>query len=708
MLSRSTACCLAALTALATTALPSSRAQDSTQAASQYLPQSAVLHARLESLSALDRAFGSLRRYGTDEMREDLVDMTGTAFIEDRLQDLLVPAGRSGAGSLDMLPSAVDDIDAERPIYLSLLTLEPAESDYGLGTPPVPPLVWFAPLRADFTLADATPRTLRPGLHFAPTADGYIAVAANTQTMPALGGLEVTAELFDQGLVAFSIPDFTKAEVMSVAVRDMTDGYFRVAQAENDHEFDVDSAMGRLIRTELGTTHRVALEALEAISELRASLSFEHGLAAFDVELGLKPDNALTAYAQPERPLFEALLPALDAQAAYSQLVNLSRNDHLAKLTRAFRIDSLKQLSAEDDLGLAVPAAWADRTLALAEIAELLNRLDELGNVLQGASASTVGSLSGPLSEPLSFLRAMQPEISVLGLPIEELQARLDALFAAKAVERFGLTHEVVRQADSIVNRIGFDLNQHQRSGGLDPETWLDMGTEFETFLSEPFELRLDRVGEWTRVSTTELLEEQPVSPNFKRIQALLEDTPPLVIAHANVSRLVAPLMVFSGGFFSNQKYYTQMSIDKLDALRSPVGGYLGFDEQRILGGAFYDMRSLRDLSGLMESRPAVEATPERIAAFETRALPVFEAKCMRCHGAKRQRAGLRLDVLDDTLFGSNAQRVIEPGDPEASLLYQLIASPIDAEGHMPPDDKPQLTPEEVEAVRAWITDLPL
>ena len=50
MLSRSTACCLATLTAFVAAALPASRAQDSAQAASQYLPQSAVLHARLESM----------------------------------------------------------------------------------------------------------------------------------------------------------------------------------------------------------------------------------------------------------------------------------------------------------------------------------------------------------------------------------------------------------------------------------------------------------------------------------------------------------------------------------------------------------------------------------------------------------------------------------------------------------------------------------
>jgi mono/diheme cytochrome c family protein len=88
---------------------------------------------------------------------------------------------------------------------------------------------------------------------------------------------------------------------------------------------------------------------------------------------------------------------------------------------------------------------------------------------------------------------------------------------------------------------------------------------------------------------------------------------------------------------------------------------------------------------------------------FATRILPVIEARCVRCHGEARQKAGLRLDTRAAALAGSafGATPVLVPGDAESSVLWQRIAHE-DEEERMPPSGD-GLTAEELDAFRQWI-----
>jgi hypothetical protein len=107
---------------------------------------------------------------------------------------------------------------------------------------------------------------------------------------------------------------------------------------------------------------------------------------------------------------------------------------------------------------------------------------------------------------------------------------------------------------------------------------------------------------------------------------------------------------------------------------------------------------------------------------------PLFEASCVRCHGAERAKGQLRLDSVEGTLKGSEHGAVVKPGESKASKLV-IAVSHLDPEFSMPPvpkegkrgggrpggppgggqPPKPQgppakpLTPEEVGLVRAWI-----
>jgi mono/diheme cytochrome c family protein len=86
---------------------------------------------------------------------------------------------------------------------------------------------------------------------------------------------------------------------------------------------------------------------------------------------------------------------------------------------------------------------------------------------------------------------------------------------------------------------------------------------------------------------------------------------------------------------------------------------------------------------------------------FAREVLPVLEARCFDCHGAERQRAGLRLDGREALLRGGKSGPSVQVGDGAGSLLYQRVATP-DVEEVMPPKGD-RLTEEQVAVLRAWI-----
>ena len=66
---------------------------------------------------------------------------------------------------------------------------------------------------------------------------------------------------------------------------------------------------------------------------------------------------------------------------------------------------------------------------------------------------------------------------------------------------------------------------------------------------------------------------------------------------------------------------------------------------------------------------------------------PMFEASCLRCHGADRPKAGLRLDSVEAVLKGSKEGKVVVPGQSTKSSLV-IAAARLDPETAMPPKPK--------------------
>lgn len=66
---------------------------------------------------------------------------------------------------------------------------------------------------------------------------------------------------------------------------------------------------------------------------------------------------------------------------------------------------------------------------------------------------------------------------------------------------------------------------------------------------------------------------------------------------------------------------------------------------------------------------------------------PLFEASCFGCHGAERQKGGLRLDSLEAVLKGSEDGKVLVVGKSKESSLV-IAVSHLDEEKAMPPKPK--------------------
>ncbi len=104
-------------------------------------------------------------------------------------------------------------------------------------------------------------------------------------------------------------------------------------------------------------------------------------------------------------------------------------------------------------------------------------------------------------------------------------------------------------------------------------------------------------------------------------------------------------------------------------------------------------------LSSLAEVTARAQDKPQRAPDFQKDVLPVFEEKCIRCHGAKRRGGKLDMRTPEALLEGGDTGPALKPGNAQKSLLIELIHYK-----EMPPKKKgPFITPQELEMLRRWI-----
>jgi mono/diheme cytochrome c family protein len=96
---------------------------------------------------------------------------------------------------------------------------------------------------------------------------------------------------------------------------------------------------------------------------------------------------------------------------------------------------------------------------------------------------------------------------------------------------------------------------------------------------------------------------------------------------------------------------------------------------------------------------PSVEA---HAVDFMRDIAPIFQSRCLICHGPDKQRSGYRLDSKQDA-FSSGFEHApnVVPGNSALSPLFRFVAR-LDADHVMPQKGDP-LTNDQIELLRAWI-----
>lgn len=103
-------------------------------------------------------------------------------------------------------------------------------------------------------------------------------------------------------------------------------------------------------------------------------------------------------------------------------------------------------------------------------------------------------------------------------------------------------------------------------------------------------------------------------------------------------------------------------------------------------------------LTAPLEKNRRSEVT-EDTPVFEALVQPIFEKKCISCHNAQKAKGQLVLET----------KAGIEKGGKNGSLfdaqnrLLERIHLPLNAKEHMPPEAKPQLTPQEMLVMEEWV-----
>jgi mono/diheme cytochrome c family protein len=101
-----------------------------------------------------------------------------------------------------------------------------------------------------------------------------------------------------------------------------------------------------------------------------------------------------------------------------------------------------------------------------------------------------------------------------------------------------------------------------------------------------------------------------------------------------------------------------------------------------------------------LQGQLATDAPDEVLAgpvSYTRQVAPIFQDNCVDCHGGETTEVELDLTTYDGVMAGSEYGTVIEAGDPDASLLLDMISA-----GEMP-QEADALEEEQVELVRTWI-----
>ena len=89
----------------------------------------------------------------------------------------------------------------------------------------------------------------------------------------------------------------------------------------------------------------------------------------------------------------------------------------------------------------------------------------------------------------------------------------------------------------------------------------------------------------------------------------------------------------------------------------------------------------------------------DRAASLEGKVKAIFQASCRDCHSGDSPKGQFSLSSREGLIRGGETGRVITPGRPLESLLFQHVQ-----DGTMPPGEDERLAKADIDAIKAWIT----
>ena len=97
----------------------------------------------------------------------------------------------------------------------------------------------------------------------------------------------------------------------------------------------------------------------------------------------------------------------------------------------------------------------------------------------------------------------------------------------------------------------------------------------------------------------------------------------------------------------------------------------------------------------------SAEETPQAVQHYLNNIKPVLAERCYACHGALKQKAGLRLDTADFLRAGADGDPIISRDNPsESEIIHRLRST--DPDDQMPPEGE-RVEPEFIEELIAWM-----
>lgn len=158
-------------------------------------------------------------------------------------------------------------------------------------------------------------------------------------------------------------------------------------------------------------------------------------------------------------------------------------------------------------------------------------------------------------------------------------------------------------------------------------------------------------------------------------------------------------------------RLYTVLNLPEDDDLFMPPKGGPMDSEQKDVIKRWIEEGAKPSKNSVSATKGGIPAADEPVS-FKNHILPLFEKRCMECHGEPyvkngrtiKPRAGLQLDTHEMVLKGNLDGTIVTPGDPADSALYQVIMLPEDDPEIMPPKGDP-LSEEQKTMVKRWILE---